>query len=439
MAKNTKKHNTNIKKTILVKKFGGTSLGNKQRIHATANIIKHFYHTSNDGLCIVVSAMAKETDRLVSLVADILEHDKFFHRTREYDAVVASGENVSAGLLALALNHIGIKAKSWQGFQIPIETDDQHGMARITSINITAIKKSILNGEVAVITGFQGINHQGSITTLGRGGSDTSAVAMAVALGARRCDIYTDVDGVYRIDPKWLMAAKKIPAIAYEEMLEMASLGSGVLHARSVELAMKCKMPLQVLSSFVEPKNPNAKKNGTMVLDEKSITKNMKNNIEEKLITAVAVDNQEAKVTIYKIKNQPGMAAIIFGLLADANINVDMIIQSGSHHERGDEFSDITFTLPRQELAHGVKVLEQNQTAIGYEDILADADVAKISIIGVGMRSSPGVAKTMFATLASADINIEAIATSEIKISVLVKESHAPRAAKLLHKAFHLG
>ncbi|MCX8515538.1 MAG: aspartate kinase, partial [Alphaproteobacteria bacterium] len=270
------------------------------------------------------------------------------------------------------------------------------------------------------------------VSTLGRGGSDTSAVAMAVALQAERCDIYTDVDGVYTADPRLVKGAKKLDLVAYEEMLEMASSGSKVLHARSVELAMKFKMPLQVLSSFVEQGQAN---NGTMVVSEEQ----MENKIEEKLITAVVSDDKEARVTIYKINNQPGMAAAIFGLLADANINVDMIVQSGSHHEKDDDFSDITFTLPRQDLARGLDLLRANRATIGYDDLNHDDHVSKISVIGVGMRSSPGVAKTMFQALAKANINIEVIATSEIKISVLVAEENGGRAVRILHEAFGLG
>ncbi len=430
----------NVIKDSLVMKFGGTSVGGLDRIRASANIIKYFFEKGKAegyGLCVVVSAMAGETNRLVALVGAV-NPGSDLHINPEYDSVLATGETVSAALMALTLSEMGIPARSWQGFQIPIKTNDQHGMARIRDIDATQIKKSISKGEVAVVTGFQGISGDGRITTLGRGGSDTSAVAMAVALGSLRCDIYTDVDGVYSADPRAVPAAKKLPMVAYEEMLEMASAGSKVLHARSVELAMKFKMPLQVLSSFVEPNQQN---NGTMVVDEKNVGTNMKskNKIEEKVITAIAVDNQEAKLTIYKIKNQPGMAARIFSLLADININVDMIIQSGSHHERGDDFSDITFTLPRQELKRGLEILEKNKAAIGYEDIVADDKVSKISIIGVGMRSSPGVAKTMFTTLAAANINIEAIATSEIKISILVHPSDSDRAVKILHKAFQLG
>ena len=435
--KNSPKHRL---KNSLVMKFGGTSVGGVERMRASAKIIKHFYEEGMKqgyGLCVVVSAMAGETNRLVALVQSVNPDNKHFHVTAEYDAVVATGENVSAGLMALVLNDMGIPARSWQGFQTPIKTNEQYGAARIMDIEVANIKKSILKGEVAVVTGFQGVDDIGRVTTFGRGGSDTSAVAMAVALKSVRCDIYTDVDGVYSSDPRTTKEAKKLQGVAYEEMLEMASSGSKVLHARSVELAMKFKMPLQVLSSFVEPGD---KTNGTMVLDEKELNrKNMNRKIEEKIITAVAVDDKEAKVTIYKIKNKPGRAALIFGRLADANINVDMIIQSGSHHEKEDDFSDITFTLPRQDLKRGLDVLQKNKTDIGYEDILFDDKVAKISIIGVGMRSSPGVAKTMFETLAREKINIDSIATSEIKISVLVQERDAKNAVQELHSAFHLG
>jgi aspartate kinase len=344
------------------------------------------------------------------------------HDTREYDAVVASGEQVTAGLLAMVLQEMGIAARSWLGWQIPIRTDDAHGTARIREIDLTEIKSRAARGEVAVVAGFQGVSPAGRVTTLGRGGSDTSAVALAAAFEADRCDIFTDVDGVYTTDPRIVGRARKLDKITYEEMLEMASQGAKVLQTRSVEMAMNHSVRVQVLSSFVDLP-------GTMVVDEDEI-------LEKQVVSGIAYSRDEAKITLRAVADQPGVAAGIFGPLAEANVNVDMIVQNVS---RDGRTTDLTFTVGKADLGRTVRVLEG---AIGpdlsCEEITHDAAVAKISVIGVGMRSHAGVAQKMFRTLADKGINIQVISTSEIKVSVLIAEEYLELALRALHTAYEL-
>ncbi len=375
--------------------------------------------------------MAGATNQLVAWVREA----SVLHDAREYDAVVATGEQVTAGLLAIVLQAMGLKARSWQGWQIPIITSPAHGSARILDIKPGELKASIEGGEVAVITGFQGIEPQsGRVSTLGRGGSDTSAVAVAVALGADVCDIYTDVDGVYTTDPRIVPKARRLPKVSYEEMLEMASLGSKVLQTRSVELAMVHKMRTRVLSSFVAPEAmapvrlDNLEDIGTIVCDEDEI-------VEQHVVSGIAYAKDEAKVTLLQIDDKPGVAARIFGPLAAANINVDMIVQNvntdGKH-------TDMTFTVQAAELPRTLEVLKDARQDIGYFDVKSSADVVKVSVIGVGMRSHAGVASQMFKALSEKGINILAISTSEIKISVLIDAAYAELAVRTLHSLYGL-
>ena len=415
---------------VVVMKFGGTSVANIKRIH---NVAKHVKREADAGnaVAVVVSAMAGTTNRLVEWTEEACpDYDK-----REYDAVVASGEQISAGLLAIILQSMGVKARSWQGWQLPIETSNAHGAARITSINGEHLSKSIKSGEVGVITGFQGVEPEHNrIATLGRGGSDTSAVAVAVALNADICDIYTDVDGVYTTDPRIVPSARRLPRISYEEMLEMASLGSKVLQTRSVELAMVHGLRVRVLSSFADPESvapvdiKNLGELGTIVCSEDEI-------VEQQVVSAIASATDEAKVTILKVDDTPGVAARIFGPLADANINVDMIVQNvtpdGAH-------TDLTFTVKASELSRSLKVLEKVKQEIEFHDISSSADVAKISVIGIGMRSHAGIAAQMFKALAEKGINILAISTSEIKISVLIDAAYVELAVRTLHDLYDL-
>ena len=415
---------------VVVMKFGGTSVANVDRIRNVAQHVKREVDAGNK-VAVVVSAMSGATNQLVAWVNDAMPlHDK-----REYDAVVASGEQVTAGLTAIVLQSIGIKARSWQGWQIPIETSTAHGAARITNIPGETLSASLDAGEVAVITGFQGVEPKsGRISTLGRGGSDTSAVAVAVALKADVCDIYTDVDGVYTTDPRIVSKAKRLPRVSYEEMLEMASSGSKVLQTRSVELAMVHRMKTRVLSSFVAPDQmkpfrADAVENiGTIVCDEDEI-------VEQQVVSGIAYAKDEAKITMLKVADKPGIAARIFGPLAEASINVDMIVQNvaadGSH-------TDMTFTVQAAELPRALDVLKAAQTEIGNFDIKSSADVAKISVIGIGMRSHAGVAAQMFRALSEKGINILAISTSEIKISVLIDAAYAELAVRTLHSVYGL-
>lgn len=415
---------------LVVMKFGGTSVANIERINNVARHVKREIDAGNQ-VAVVVSAMAGTTNQLVSWVRET----SALHDAREYDAIVASGEQVTAGLLAIALQTIGIRARSWQGWQIPIETDTAHGAARICKIEAPAFRERVEGGEVAVVTGFQGIEPtHGRIATLGRGGSDTSAVAIAVALNADVCDIYTDVDGVYTTDPRIVPEARRLSRISYEEMLEMASLGSKVLQTRSVELAMVYGVKLRVLSSFAAPdaikpvRSDSVEDIGTIVCSEEEI-------MEGQVVSGIAYAKDEAKVTILKVEDKPGIAARIFGPLAEAAINVDMIVQNvtadGAH-------TDMTFTVNSSELPRTLQVLEKVKQDLGYLDVRSSADVVKVSIIGIGMRSHAGVAAQMFRTLSDKGINILAISTSEIKVSVLINADYAELAVRTLHEEFGL-
>ncbi|MBG1233544.1 aspartate kinase [Aestuariivirga litoralis] len=411
----------------LVMKFGGTSVGDVERIRNVARHVEREVKAGNH-VAVVVSAMSGTTNQLVEWCRQVAP----VHDAREYDAVVATGEQITAGLLAIALQEIGIPARSWAGWQIPIETDGVHGSARMTNINGGEIVKRMEQGQVAVITGFQGLGPDKRITTLGRGGSDTSAVAVAAALSAA-CDIYTDVDGVYTSDPRIVTAAHKLDRISYEEMLEQASLGAKVLQTRSVELAMVYKVPLQVRSSFEPPDSPNQNKPdgtgpGTIVCQEDS-------SMEQHVVSGVAYSRDEAKISLRKVKDKPGVSAAIFGPLAEADISVDMIVQNVSADGAS---TDLTFTLPRKDLRKAIEVLGKVKEQIGFNDSTHSADVAKVSIVGIGMRSHSGVAALMFKTLAEKGINIQAITTSEIKISVLIDEAYTELAVRALHTAYGL-
>jgi len=408
----------------IVMKFGGTSMAGIERIRNVAARIKHEVDKGNE-VAVVVSAMAGETDRLVNFCR---EASPLYDR-REYDVVVASGEQVTSGLLAIALQAAGVRARSWLGWQLPIGTSDAHAAARIGTVDTEKLAEAMRGGEVAVIPGFQGVTDGGRITTLGRGGSDTSAVAIAAAMKADRCDIYTDVDGVYTTDPRIVPKARKLKYVTYEEMLELASVGAKVLQTRSVGLAMKEGVRVQVLSSFDEPTDDPTP--GTMIVDEDEIEGRM----ERQLITGVAHDKNEAKITLTAVPDRPGAVANIFAPLAEASINVDMIVQSVAH-DAGS--TDVTFTVPQTELARALDVLERARATIGYERMIHNTEVAKISVVGVGMRSHVGVASQMFLALAERGINILAIATSEIKVSVLIHSDYTELAVRVLHTAYGL-
>jgi aspartate kinase len=397
-------------------KFGGTSVADVERIKSVARRVKREVDAGHE-VAVVVSAMSGVTNQLVAWTSEIAR----LHDAREYDVVVATGEQVTTGLTALALQELGISARSWLGWQIPIHTDDAHGKARIERIDTEELERRFAQGQVAVVAGFQGLGPDNRVTTLGRGGSDTSAVALAAALKADRCDIFTDVDGVYTTDPRIVAKARKLDKIAYEEMLEFASQGAKVLQIRSVEMAMKHRVRLQVLSSFED-------KPGTLVVDEDEI-------VEQEVVTGVAYSRDEAKVTLMRVPDRPGVAASIFGPLADANINVDMIVQNTS--ESG-QFTDLTFTVTKADLERTKKVLEDRRVALGYHALGADSNVVKVSVIGLGMRSHAGVAQRMFKALAEKGINIQVISTSEIKISVLVAEEYTELAVRALHTAYGL-
>ena len=405
--------------TRIVQKFGGTSVADLARIKTAAAIVKRELDAGSE-VCVVLSAMAGITDQLVGYVTEAGNIDNN-HESREYDAVVSTGEQVTAGLLALSLQEIGVKARSWLGWQIPIRTDAVHGKARIEKIETEALEQGLASGEVPVIAGFQGLSPEGRITTLGRGGSDTSAVALAAALGAERCDIYTDVDGVYTADPRIVAKARKLEKVTYEEMLEMASQGAKILQTRAVVLAMTSAQRLQVRSSYSD--DP-----GTLVVDEDEI-------VEKELVSGIAYSRDEAKITLVKVADKPGVAAAIFGPLADASINVDMIVQNVSADGKA---TDLTFTVTEGDLERAVETVEAKKKELGYQDLLSDSDVVKISVIGVGMRSHAGVAQRMFKTLAENGINIQVISTSEIKVSVLVAEEFTELALRQLHSAYGL-
>jgi aspartate kinase len=414
-------------------KFGGTSVADLDRIRNVARHVKREVDAGYD-VAVVVSAMSGVTNQLVAWCRDAA----MLHDAREYDAVVATGEQVTAGLLAIVLEGIGVNARSWQGWQLPISTDNVHASARILDVNgAELIKRFDEFHQVAVIAGFQGIAPDNRITTLGRGGSDTSAVAIAAAIKADLCDIYTDVDGVYTTDPRIVAKAQKLDKISYEEMLEMASLGAKVLQTRSVELAMVYRVRLQVRSSFDAPDAaPSCLRSdgsanfypGTLVCDEDEI-------VEQQVVSGIAYSKDEAKVTLVRVEDKPGVAARVFGPLADNSINVDMIIQNLSDDGKS---TDITFTVPQAELARAEDVIRKAQKEIGCKQVKTDLDVVKVSVIGIGMRSHSGVAKTMFQTLADKGINILAITTSEIKVSVLISSEYTELAVRALHTAYNL-
>ena len=416
--------------TVVVMKFGGTSVADVERIRNVARHVKREVDAGNK-VAVVVSAMAGATNQLVAWVNEASAlADK-----REYDAVVASGEQVTAGLTAIVLQSMGVKARSWQGWQVPVETTAAHGSARISGIAGEALKRSLDAGEVAVITGFQGIEPKaGRIATLGRGGSDTSAVAVAVALKADVCDIYTDVDGVYTTDPRIVPKARRLPKVSYEEMLEMASSGSKVLQTRSVELAMVHQVKTRVLSSFVKPEDMapvqvgNLENIGTIVCGEDEI-------VENQVVSGIAYARDEAKITMLRLEDKPGIASRIFVPLAEASINVDMIVQNVTADGR---HADMTFTVQASELPRALEVLRAAKADIGEFELQSSADVAKVSVIGIGMRSHAGVAAQMFKALSEKGINILAISTSEIKISVLIDAAYAELAVRTLHSVYGL-
>ena len=400
----------------IVQKFGGTSVADLDRIRAVAQRVKQEVDAGHQ-VAVVVSAMAGTTNQLVAWARDIGP----LHDAREYDTIVASGEQVTVGLLAIALQNIGIDARSWLGWQIPFHTDGVHSAARIEHIDTASIAERLDKGQVVVAAGFQGISPEGRITTLGRGGSDTSAVALAAALEANRCDIYTDVDGVYTTDPRIMPKARKLNHVTFEEMLEMASAGAKVLETRSVAMAMRHNVNLQVRSSFTSDE-------GTMVVDED-------NDMEKQKISGIAYSRDEAKVTLVGLPDKPGIAATIFEKLAENHINVDMIVQSASPDKSR---TDITFSVGALDAEKAAVCLKTIESNLEYKDIVSDPDVAKVSIIGTAMRSQPGIAKTMFAVLAEKGINLHVISTSEIKISVLIDADYTELAVRSLHDAFGL-
>ena len=414
---------------VLVMKFGGTSVANLERIANAAAKVRREVERGYD-VIVIVSAMSGKTNELVKWVSDT----STFYDAREYDAVVASGENVTAGLMALRLQEMDIPARSWQGWQVPILTTSAHGAARFIDIPRANIDAKFAEGmKVAVVAGFQGVSAEGRVTTLGRGGSDTTAVAFAAAFGAERCDIYTDVDGVYTTDPRIAKKARKLDRISFEEMLELASLGAKVLQTRSVELAMRYKVRLRVVSSFEEIDETS----GTLVCDEEEI-------MESKAVAGVAFSRDEAKVTLFTIEDRPGIAAAIFGPLAEAGVNVDMIVQNISEKDYDDAHpgavTDMTFSCPVDQVPRARKAMEDAKAAglIKYDDLIIDDDVAKVSVVGIGMRSHAGVAAKMFEALSRENVNIKVITTSEIKISVLIDRRYMELAVQALHDAFAL-
>jgi len=411
-------------------KFGGTSVADVERIRNVAAHVKREVDDGNE-VAVVVSAMSGFTNQLVSWTKEAA----VLHDAREYDTIVSAGEQVTVGLLAIALQEIGVSARSWLGWQVPIRTDATHGAARIADIDATALNERLSQGQVAVVAGFQGIGPDGRIATLGRGGSDTSAVAVAAALGAERCDIYTDVDGVYTTDPRIVPKARKLDKISYEEMLEMASLGAKVLQTRSVELAMVHGVRLQVRSSFDAYDAPQGSGSGTSYIGPGTLVCGEEEIVEQEVVSGIAYTKDEAKITLIKVADQPGVAARIFGPLADAAINVDMIVQNMS--EDGKR-TDLTFTVPGNDLDRAVAVIEGARDMIGYEQLLSATDVVKVSVIGIGMRSHAGVAQKMFQTLADKGINIHVISTSEIKVSVLISAEYTELAVRALHSAYDL-
>jgi aspartate kinase len=400
----------------IVMKFGGTSVADLDRIRNVAARVKREVDAGHQ-VAVVVSAMSGATNQLVKWCQDLSP----LHDAREYDTVVATGEQVTIGLTAIALQAIGVEARSWQGWQVPIITDNAHGKARVDRIEGEELIRRMEQGQVPVVAGFQGLEPtRNRVTTLGRGGSDLSAVALAAALKADRCDIYTDVDGIYTTDPRIVPRARKLDRISYEEMLELASVGAKVLQTRSVELAMKARVRVQVLSSFED-------KPGSLVVDEDEI-------MEKPIVSGIAYSRDEAKVTLRRVPDRPGVAARVFGPLSAANVNVDMIVQNIG----ADGGTDMTFTVGRSDLPRATDILEKAKAELGYEALIADPDVAKISVVGIGMRTHAGVASTMFKTLADKGINIQVISTSEIKVSVLVAADYTELAVRALHTAYGL-
>jgi aspartate kinase len=399
----------------IVMKFGGTSVADLDRIRNVARRVQREVKAGHE-VAVVVSAMSGVTNQLVKWCQELSP----LHDAREYDTVVATGEQVTIGLLAIALQSIGVDARSWQGWQVPIRTDAAHGQARVEGIDGAALIERMQGGQVPVVAGFQGIGPDNRVTTLGRGGSDLSAVAIAAAVKADRCDIYTDVDGIYTTDPRIVARARKLERISYEEMLELASVGAKVLQTRSVELAMKQRVRVQVLSSFTDEP-------GSLVVDEDEI-------VEQPMVSGIAYSRDDAKVTLRRVPDRPGVAANVFGALAKANVNVDMIVQNIG----ADGTTDMTFTVGKADLARAQDVLEKARPEVGFEALVADPDVAKISVVGVGMRSHSGVANTMFRALAEKGINIQVISTSEIKVSVLVGVDYTELAVRALHTAYGL-
>ena len=416
----------------IVMKFGGTSMAGTERIRRVANIVRRQQAAGHE-VAVVVSAMAGETDRLVNFCREA----NALYDPAEYDVVVASGEQVTSGLLALTLQSLGCKARSWLGWQMPIKTVEAHSKARVETIDAPELLASLERGEIAVIPGFQGVSHDGRIATLGRGGSDTSAVAVAAAIGADRCDIYTDVDGVYTTDPRIVAKARKQKAVTYEEMLELASVGAKVLQTRSVGLAMKEGVRIQVLSSFLGDDAPPADDlPGTLIVSDAEMDAILEEgDMERQHVTGIAHDKNEAKIILTRVPDKPGAVANIFEPLAGASINVDMIIQNVGR-DKGE--TDVTFTVPQTDLARAQALLEDQRDAIGFNRIITDDHIAKISVVGVGMKSHAGVASTMFKALADRAINIQAITTSEIKVSVIIDEDETELAVRVLHTAYGL-
>lgn len=421
----------------IVMKFGGTSMAGTERIRRVANIVRAQAAPKADGsrdqVVVVVSAMAGETDRLVNFCREANP----LYDPAEYDVVVASGEQVTSGLLALTLQALGCKARSWLGWQLPIRTIEAHAKARIDEIDAPGMLAALESGEIAVVPGFQGVSDEGRVTTLGRGGSDTSAVAVAAAVNADRCDIYTDVDGVYTTDPRIVAKARKQKAVTYEEMLELASVGAKVLQTRSVGLAMKEGVRLQVLSSFIGEGAPPADDlPGTLIVSDQEMDEMVENGLmERQLVTGIAHDKNEAKIILTRVPDRPGAVANIFEPLAIASINVDMIIQNVGR-DKGE--TDVTFTVPQADLARAQALLEDRRGEIGFNRIITDSKIAKISVVGVGMKSHAGVASTMFRSLSDRGINIQAISTSEIKVSVMIDEDETELAVRVLHTAYGL-
>jgi aspartate kinase len=413
---------------LIVQKFGGTSVGTIERIRNVALRVAK-WQAAGHRIVVVPSAMSGETSRLLSLAAGVQEHPD----PRELDVVASTGEQVTVGLLAMALLALGVKARSYTGWQVKVLTDSAFTRARIVSIDEMRLRQDLENGCVAVVAGFQGVDEGGNITTLGRGGSDTSAVALAAALGADECQIYTDVDGVYTTDPRIVPEARRLPSISFEEMLELASAGSKVLQIRSVEFAGKYKVPTRVLSSLTDPKIPveQEARSGTLITFEDDPHMAM----EKAVVSGVAMQRDEAKITVHAVPDKPGIAYAILGPIADAGINVDVIVQNVGH----DGTTDLSFTLGRADMAKAMRMLnDQVKPAIKCREITGDDRMAKVSVVGLGMRSHAGIAAQMFRTLAEEGINIQMISTSEIKISVVVDEKYAELAVRVLHKAFEL-